>query len=126
MAHWAELDENNIVIRVTVGDNNDPNGDEGYKWLIDNLGGRWVKTSYNGTFRVNFAGIGMTYDEQRDAFIKRKPFPSWVLNETTVDWEPPVLRPDDGKIYDWDEDTLSWVEIPPLPPLDASAEQTQP
>jgi hypothetical protein len=69
MAHWAEIDENNIVIRVTVGDNNDPNGDEGYKWLIDNLGGRWIQTSYNANFRGKFAGIGDTYDEELDEFI---------------------------------------------------------
>jgi hypothetical protein len=69
MAHWAEIDENNKVIRVTVGDNNDPAGDEGYQWLIDNLGGRWVQTSYNNNFRGIFAGIGMTYDEVNDVFI---------------------------------------------------------
>lgn len=69
MAHWAEIDENNKVIQVTVGDNNDPNGDEGYQWLIDNLGGRWIKTSYNANFRGKFAGIGDIYDEQLDMFI---------------------------------------------------------
>ena len=69
MAHWAELDNNNVVIRVTVGDNNDPNGDEGYRWLIDNLGGRWVQTSYNANFRGKFAGIGDYYDEALDIFI---------------------------------------------------------
>lgn len=100
MAHWAEIDENNIVLRVTVGDNDDPNGDEGYQWLIDNLGGRWVKTSYNtfggvhklgGTpFRKNYAGIGYIYDEQRDAFIPPKsnchPLDIY-LNENTCLWE---------------------------------------
>lgn len=69
MSSWAELDENNKVIRVTVGDNNDPAGDEGYRWLIDNLGGTWVKTSYNGNIRYNYAGIGYTYDPIDDAFI---------------------------------------------------------
>jgi hypothetical protein len=68
MSHWAELDENNVVLRVTVGDNNDPNGDEGYQWLIDNLGGRWIKTSYNATIRGKFAGIGDIYDEVNDIF----------------------------------------------------------
>ena len=87
MAHWAELDENNIVLRVTVGDNNDPNNDEGYKWLIDNLGGHWVKTSYNANIRKNYAGIGYTYDEIRDAFIPPKPEGNWVLNEETCRWE---------------------------------------
>ena len=71
MAHWAELDENNKVIRVTVGNNND--ADEGYQWLIDNLGGTWVKTSYNSKIRYNFAGIGYTYDPIDDAFIAPMP-----------------------------------------------------
>ena len=88
MAHWAEVNENNIVLRVTVGDNNDPAGDEGYQWLIDNLGGTWVKTSYNGNIRKNFAGIGYTYDPVRDAFIPPKPEEGeWVLNEDTCIWE---------------------------------------
>lgn len=90
MAHWAEVDENNVVLRVTVGDNNDPAGDEGYQWLIDNLGGRWIKTSYNGNIRKNYAGIGYVYDEQRDAFIPPKIdcHPQDVfLNEDTCLWE---------------------------------------
>ena len=111
MAHWAELDENNIVTRVLVGDNNDPNNDEGYQWLIDNLGGTWVKTSYNtiagvhnngGTpFRKNYAGIGYTWDSSRDAFISPMPpttIPdpdneggtkevTWTLNEDTCNWD---------------------------------------
>jgi hypothetical protein len=69
MSHWAEIDPDNKVIRVTVGDNNDPAGDEGYQWLIDNLGGTWIKTSYNGSIRYNFAGEGFTYDPIDDAFI---------------------------------------------------------
>jgi hypothetical protein len=73
MSHWAQLDENNKVINVLVGDNNDPNGDEGYKWLIDNIGGTWVKTSYNSTIRYNYAGIGFTYDAEADAFIAPRP-----------------------------------------------------
>jgi hypothetical protein len=73
MSHWAELDLDNKVIRVLVGDNNDPAGDEGYQWLIDNLGGTWVQTSYNGNFRYNYAGAGFTYDEVADAFIAPKP-----------------------------------------------------
>ena len=68
MSHWAELDENNNVIRVTVGDNNDPAGDEGYSWLVTRLGGRWVQTSYNSNFRGKFAGIGDKYDEENDVF----------------------------------------------------------
>ena len=69
MSHWAEIDENNIVLRVTVGDNNDPAGDEGYQWLIDNLGGRWIQTSYNATIRGKYAAIGDTYDEVNDIFV---------------------------------------------------------
>jgi len=110
MSHWAELDENNIVIRVTVGDNNDPNGDEGYKWLIDNLGGTWVQTSYNSKIRKRYAGIGMIYNEHLDAFLLPKPFDSWALNEETCLWEAPTPMPTDG-IYVWDEPTLSWKEI---------------
>jgi hypothetical protein len=108
MAHWAEIDENNIVLRVTVGDNDDPNGDEGYQWLLDNLGGNWVKTSYNATIRKNFAGVGFTYDEERDSFIPPKAFESWILNEDTCTWEPPVQYPGDGSPYEWDEATESW------------------
>ena len=73
MSHWAELDKDNKVIRVLVGDNNDPNGDEGYQWLIDNLGGTWVQTSYNGNFKYNYAGAGFTYDPIDDAFIAPMP-----------------------------------------------------
>ena len=90
MAHWAEIDETNKVLRVTVGDNNDPNGDEGYQWLMDNLGGTWLKTSYNGNIRKNFAGIGYLYDPIRDAFIPPKPEEGeWILNENTCLWENP-------------------------------------
>ena len=84
MSHWAELDDKNKVIRVTVGDNNDPNGDEGYQWLLDNLGGTWVKTSYNNNIRYNFAGIGFTYDPEADAFIAPMPdcgHEELILNE---------------------------------------------
>lgn len=111
MAHWAELDDNNVVIRVTVGDNNDQRGDEGYQWLIDNLGGRWVKTSYNGNIRRRFAGIGYTFDEQRNAFISPQPYPSWTLNENTTEWEPPTRLPQGGGRYQWDEATLAWIPL---------------
>ena len=85
MAHWAEINSNNIVIRVTVGSNDEP--DEGYQWLIDNLGGTWIKTSYNGNIRKNYAGVGYTYDEVRDAFIPPKPDGNFALNESTCLWE---------------------------------------
>jgi hypothetical protein len=112
MAHWAEVDENNIVVRVTVGDNNDP--DEGYQWLIDNLGGTWVKTSYNARtngFRKNYAGIGYTWDESRDAFIPPQIFPSWTLDESTCNWVCPKPYPETGEIYGWNEDLLEWVNV---------------
>jgi hypothetical protein len=111
MSHWAEIDENNIVIRVTAGDNNDPNGDEGYQWLLDNLGGTWIKTSYNargGGFRINFAGIGYTWDEANDRFIAPQIYQSWILNEETAQWEPPIPYPQDGNSYIWNEESLAW------------------
>ena len=121
MAHWAEIDSNNVVIRVLVGDNNDPAGDEGFSWLVNNLGGNWLKTSYNtragihlegGTpFRKNYAGVGYIYDEVRDAFIPPKPFESWILNEDSCLWESPIPYPNDGKDYYWDELQVNWIEI---------------
>jgi hypothetical protein len=109
MAHFAEVDENNIVLRVLVTDNDYPN--EGYDWLVENLGGTWVQTSYNATIRKNFAGVGFTYDEGRDAFIAPQPYPSWELDEDTCQWVAPVAYPTDDKMYSWDEDSLSWIEV---------------
>lgn len=86
MSHWAEIDENNFVIRVLVGDNNDPVGDEGYSWLINNLGGTWIKTSYNNSIRKNYAGKGFYYDEILDAFIPPKCHSEAILNEETCLW----------------------------------------
>jgi hypothetical protein len=87
MAHWAEIDENNIVLRITVGDNNEP--DEGYQWLIDNLGGTWIKTSYNANIRKNFASVGGSYNETLDAFVPPKCHEEATLNEDTCQWECP-------------------------------------
>jgi hypothetical protein len=109
MAHWAEIDENNIVVQVIVTDNDDPNGDEGYQWLLDNLGGRWVKTSYNNNIRKQYAGLDFKYDEINDVFIRPQPFPSWSLN-SNFDWEPPVPRPTEG-YWTWNEETLAWEEL---------------
>jgi len=111
MSHFAELDENNVVLRVLVGENNMPN--EGYDWFVENLGGTWVQTSYSGSIRKNFAGIGFTYDEALDAFIPPKPFESWTLNEETCRWQAPLPYPQDGGVYTWNEATLSWVEATP-------------
>ena len=120
MSHWAEVNNDNQVIRVLVGDNNDPAGDEGYSWLIDNLGGTWIKTSYNtyagvhnngGTpLRKNYAGIGYTYDSGRDAFIPPKYFQSWVWSEERLCWQPPVSIPDheQNKKAVWNESVTNW------------------
>ncbi len=118
MAHFAKLDENNVVIFVTVGRDED-NGKEAE--LSARTGDVYKQTSYNtqggvhllgGTpFRKNYAGLGYTYDAGRDAFIPPKPYASWLLNETTCLWDAPVAYPDDGKRYSWDEATTSWVEI---------------
>jgi hypothetical protein len=92
MSHWAKVDKNNKVIRVLVGDNNDPAGDEGYQWLIDNLGGTWIKTSYNNKIRFNYAGIGYTFDATKGtdgAFIAPRPtcgHSELTLDETTCRW----------------------------------------
>ena len=87
MSHWAEIDENNIVLRVTVGDNNDPAGDEGYQWLIDNLGGTWIKTSYNSRIRGNYAGIGYSYLPLEDIFMPAKCHDEAILNAQAAKWE---------------------------------------
>ena len=119
MSHFAEIDENNIVIQVLEGDDLMPN--EGYDWLVENLSGTWIKTSYNtaggvhldgGTpLRKNYASIGYTYDEGRDAFIAPKPYPSWLLDEATCQWQATTSMPTDQNGYQWDEATLSWVEL---------------
>jgi hypothetical protein len=95
MSHWAEIDNNNIVLRVLVGDNNDPAGDEGYAWLIDNLGGTWIKTSYNAKIRKNYAGIGYIYDEVKDAFIAPEPEGNIGFNEETCQWIMPEIVKDE-------------------------------
>lgn len=125
MAHFAELDENNIVKRVIVV--SDEDAVDGENFCHNLLGGRWKQTSYNtrsgvhtngGTpFRKNYAGMGYTYDEGRDAFIPPKPFSSWSLNETTCQWDAPIPRPTDGA-YFWRENdgTGEWVLVNPPDP----------
>ena len=122
MAHFAEIDENNIVTRVIVvgnADTSDANGVEkehiGAAFCERLLGGVWKQTSYNGNFRKNYAGIGYSYDANRNAFIPPKPFNSWVINEETCRWDPPTPMPTDGKMYSWNEDTTSWVEVETQP-----------
>jgi hypothetical protein len=107
MAHWAEIDSNNKVIRVLVTDNNDPNGDEGYQWLLDNLGGTWIQTSYNNKIRKQYAGIDFTYDPIADVFVSPRPFASWLLDEN-YDWQPPKEKPK-GRFY-WNEELGEWLE----------------
>jgi hypothetical protein len=117
MAHFAKLDENNVVVLVTVGRDED-NGKEAE--LTARTGDVYKQTSYNtrggvhtlgGTpYRKNYAGIGYSYDSGRDAFIPPKPFASWVLNESTCLWDAPTPMPTDDKRYSWDEATTSWVE----------------
>ena len=103
MAHFAKLN-NNIVTEVLVSEKDFINsGLVGDEFL-------WVQTSYNGNFRKNYAGVGHTYDSTRDAFIAPKPYPSWTLVEDTCQWTAPTACPEDGKRYDWDEDTTNWVE----------------
>ena len=109
MAHFAEIDDNNNVLRVLVTDNEAPN--EGYDWLVENLGGTWVQTSYNANIRKNFAGVGYKYNSDLDAFIAPKPYESWVLNEETCKWEAPVSYPIDGRDYYWQEDVVDWTPI---------------
>jgi hypothetical protein len=120
MAHFAELDENNVVLRVIVINNNellDENGQEseakGIAFCQSLFGGNWKQTSYNANFRKNYPGAGFTYRADLDAFVAPQPYPSWTLNLETARWIPPVPHPNngDGKIYDWDETTQSWVEI---------------
>ena len=109
MSYWAEIDNNNTVIRVLAGDNNDPAGDEGYQWLLDNLGGTWIQTSYNANIRGKYAGMGDSYNQEEDIFIAPQPYSSWTRSGSY--WNPPTPYPTDGKFYNWSEDDLSWREI---------------
>ena len=118
MAHFAKLNEENIVLAVHVVNNNviNENGVEseeiGIKFLSELHGHKkWKQTSYNSRIRKNYAGIGYTYDEQRDVFIPPKKYNSWILNEESCVYEPPIQYPNDGKMYAWDEQTISWKEI---------------
>lgn len=122
MAHFAQLNDSNVVVQVIVvsnRDTSDANGVEkeyiGAAFCERLLGGRWVKTSYNGNIRKRFAGIGMSYNAELDAFVGPKPYESWVLDSETAEWEAPVPKPTDGKEYIWDEETTNWIEYNPNP-----------
>jgi len=122
MSHFAKIDSNNIVTEVIVAEA------DFFDTFVDSSPGEWIQTSYNthggqhydpetgepddGTpLRKNYAGVGYTYDSDLDAFYVPQPYPSWTLNEDTCQWESPVAYPDDDKMYDWDEETTSWVEV---------------
>ena len=126
MAHWAEIDKDGIVLRVIyfkdkIVDEKQkqvaeefgyeyqmPEDVEGEKWVKETLGGTWIKTSFNGNIRKNFASVGFQYDKKKDVFIAPQPFESWILNKDTYLWEAPSPRPEG--MYFWDEEYLSWIE----------------
>ena len=110
MASFAEIDNENIVRRVLVVP--DEQEHRGQEYLADDLGlgGTWIQTSYNGNIRKNFAGMGFTYDKERDAFIEPRPFKRWILNENTCRWEAPIAKPSDDKFYIWNDNRGEWEE----------------
>ena len=110
MAHYAFLDSNNLVTHVIVGvdENELIEGLDTETWYGNFRGQVCKRTSYNGKIRKNYAGIGFTYDYERDAFIPPKPFESWTLDEETCLWQPPTPRPTDSNEYSWNEDQLAW------------------
>ena len=116
MAHFAKLDGNTVTQVIVVAnaelmDNGAESEAKGIAFCQSLFGGEWKQTSYNGSIRKNYAGIGYTYDQERDAFIEPKPYPSWVLNEATCRWDAPVPMPTDNKPYFWNETNQSWYEV---------------
>ena len=119
MAHFAKIDENNIVQQIIVVSNENcgnldfPESESIGQGFINSIGleGNWKQTSYNSTFRKRYAGLDDVYDESRDAFLPLKPFPSWILNEETCLWNSPIERPTDGNLYRWNEEEQSWEEV---------------
>ena len=119
MAHFAQLNEENLVTQVIVVANQDTADQDGVEneaigieFCTNLLGGRWKQTSYNANIRKNYAGVGYKYDAALDAFIPPQPFTSWTLNNETAQWEAPTPYPTDDKRYTWDEATTAWVEVP--------------
>lgn len=116
MAHFAQLDENNMVTQVIVVANEEllvdgvESESKGIAFCQSLLGGNWIQTSYNGNIRKNYAGIGYTYDPINNWFFAPQPYPSWTLN-ADAQWQPPVPYPTDGKFYTWNEETLTWDEV---------------
>jgi hypothetical protein len=120
MAHFAQLDENNVVTQVIVVSNEDTSDIYGNE--VEEIGAafckklfgantNWKQTSYNNNMRVRYASIGYTYNEELDAFIAPQPYPSWSLNSQTTEWQPPTLKPDDENPYVWNEETQSWYLV---------------
>lgn len=132
MAHYARLNSNNIVEQVIVISNEDEmvdgveNEEKGIAFcrMLFGPNTNWKKTSYNGNIRKNYAGIGYSYNPNIDAFVAPKPFPSWNLNADAI-WMPPIPYPEDGKMYAWHEDTLSWSELEQPAPLTAFVEEME-
>jgi hypothetical protein len=117
MAHFAQINENNIVTQVIVVSNDDCGGGEypasdsvGAAFCTNLLGGTWKQTSYNNNFRKHYAGIGYTFNAELDAFVAPQPYPSWTLNAETADWEAPVAKPAEGS-WTWNESTQQWDEV---------------
>lgn len=120
MAHFAQIDEANLVVQVIVVNNSEINDlpfpesepiGVVFCHSLFGTGTQWRQTSYNASFRKNYAGIGFSYDAARDAFIPPRPYPSWLLDEVTCQWQAPVPCPSDGAIYAWDETSGGWVAI---------------
>ena len=122
MAHFAQIDENNIVINTIVVDNSvinnlpfpesEPVGVEFCKSLYKEQDTNWKQTSYNHNFRWRYAGIGFFYDSINDGFLPPKPYPSWIVDPTKKNWVEPIPYPNDGGVYQWDEPSVSWVPMP--------------
>ena len=112
LAHYAFLDDNNVVTEVITGIDETEliEGLDTETWYGNFRGQLCKRTSYSGNYRKNYAGIGYTFDSERDAFIPPKPYPSWILNEDTCLWDSPVARPEGEGLWDWDEDSLNWIE----------------
>ena len=110
MAHFAEVVDG-VVKRVLIVDNSEEYRGNDFLSIDLGLGGTWIQTSYNGTIRKNFAGIGFTFDPARDAFYSPQPYPSWIFRESSCTWEAPNQMPSDGARYEWDEATLTWIRL---------------
>lgn len=110
MAHYAFLDSNNVVTEVIVGKNEGEDGIDWEQWYGDFRGQVCKRTSYNNNIRKNYAGVGYTYREDIDAFVPPQPYASWIL-DANAQWQPPVSTPTDDKMYSWNEEALSWVEV---------------